>query len=72
VHRDLVHTGQWSEKLGEDYSWLMKLRAAGDYGGMREHVSEKDAQNSIAAARRILEAVRQARPDLFTDPQPAL
>lgn len=68
VHRDLVHTGRWSEDLGAAYSWLMKLRVAGDYGGMREHVSDSDAEKAIEAAMRILDSVHQAHPDLFPFP----
>jgi uncharacterized protein (UPF0332 family) len=40
VHRDLVLAGVWPRELGADYSFLHRLRDAGDYGG-EAHVSEK-------------------------------
>ena len=66
VHRDLVRTGIWSKPLGADYSFLHRLRKAGDYGGQM-HVSEKSAEEAVEAARRILEAVRNT----IHPPQPA-
>jgi uncharacterized protein (UPF0332 family) len=57
VHRDLVLTGLWPRERGADYSFLHRLRDAGDYGG-EVHVSEKSAGEAVAAAERILEAVR--------------
>jgi len=63
VHRDLVKAGRWAEALGKDYRSLRRLRATGDYGGL-EHVTAEDAQEAIKKARRILDAVRQACPQL--------
>lgn len=57
VHRDLVLAGVWPRELGADYSFLHRLRDAGDYGG-ETHVSEESAGEAIAAAGRILDAVR--------------
>lgn len=63
VHRDLVKTGQWPAERGEDYSFLLRLRETGDYGGSA-HVTDDEAIEAIAAARRILDLVRSAYPDL--------
>ena len=63
VHRDLVKEGLWAADLGTDYRELRRLRATGDYGGF-EHVEVRDAEDMIARAHRILEAVRQAHPEL--------
>lgn len=57
VHRDLVLAGIWPRDLGADYSFLHRLRDAGDYGG-ETHVSEESAAAAITAADRILDAVR--------------
>ena len=71
VHRDLVKAGAWSVELGQDYSSLVELREIGDYGGST-HVSEEDAKEAIETARRILEAVGRAFPQLeeFTPTEP--
>jgi uncharacterized protein (UPF0332 family) len=63
VHRDLVKAGPWPTERGEDYSFVLRLRETGDYGGSR-HVSADEAAEAIAAATRILEAVRCAHPEL--------
>jgi len=63
VHRDLVKAGRWPQELGTDYHFLYRLRTIGDYGGA-EHVSGDDAQQAIGKAERLLEAVRQACPEL--------
>ena len=63
VHRDLVQNGRWAPELGEDYSTLMSVRDIADYGGMRS-VSEDEARLALAAAKRILEAVRKMHPEL--------
>jgi uncharacterized protein (UPF0332 family) len=68
VHRDLVKAGVWSVELGEYYSYLRGTRARGDYGGI-EHVSRKDAEKALKAAERILKAVHEAHPDIFTYPE---
>ena len=64
VHRDLVKTGQWSPDLGADFSFLLRLRATGDYGGAA-HVSKEDAAEAVAASSHILGAVRDAHPAAF-------
>jgi uncharacterized protein len=66
VHRDLVKPGLWPVERGQDYSLLFELRSTGDYGGS-EHVSEEEAGEALEAARRILQIVRDAKPD-FTKP----
>ncbi|OGG51980.1 MAG: hypothetical protein A3F84_15290 [Candidatus Handelsmanbacteria bacterium RIFCSPLOWO2_12_FULL_64_10] len=66
VHRDLVHAGVWPVDLGKDYSFLLQLRETGDYGGPT-HVSGEEALESIEAARRILQAVRDTDPESFSE-----
>ena len=61
VHRDLVRPGHWPKELGADYSYLLRLRAKGDYGGL-EHVSESEAMEANQMAERILRAVCEAHP----------
>lgn len=68
VHRELVKPGHWPKGLGADYSYSLRLRTKGDYGGL-EHVSESEAEEAIQAVRRILRAVHEARPDVFSDPE---
>lgn len=63
VHRDLVKTGRWPIERGEDYSFLLRLRETGDYGGSR-HVSGDEADEAIAATKQIIELVRKAHPEL--------
>ena len=63
VHRDLVKTGRWPVGRGEDYSFLLRLRETGDYGGAM-HVGHDDAQEAINAAKRIIDHVRTMCPDL--------
>jgi uncharacterized protein (UPF0332 family) len=65
VHRDLVMTSRWTRELGQDYSSLLRARTQGDYGVV-EHVSEEEAEDAINAAGRILEAVHQANPGIFS------
>lgn len=62
VHRDLVLTGIWPKALGADYSFLHRLRNSGDYGG-ESHVSKENAESAVAAATRILDAVRKSLSD---------
>jgi uncharacterized protein (UPF0332 family) len=64
VHRDLVNQKLWSADLGEAFSELVRLRRTGDYGG-RIHVSSNDAEEAVNKARRILQAVHDAHPDVF-------
>ena len=64
VHRDLVQAGIWPKDLGAGYSRLVQLRARGDYGGTR-HVSAESAEEAIAIAARVLNAVARANPDSF-------
>jgi len=65
--RNLVKPGTWSTDLGEAFSWLVRLRGTGDYGG-RIHVPLSEAQEAVDKARRILQAVRDTSPDFFTKP----
>lgn len=70
VHRDLVNSGRWPTSLGEDYAFLLRLRATGDYGGGL-HMSEEEALTTVNAARRILSAVQNANSDLTPRLTPA-
>lgn len=63
VHRDLVKTGRWPAERGEDYSFLLRLRETGDYGGSR-HVTGDEAAEAIAAAKRILDLVGHTYPEI--------
>ena len=65
VHRDLVKAGPWSQALGREYARLVGLRNTGDYGGS-QHVSSRDAAESVEAAEQILQAVADAQPEIFT------
>jgi len=67
VHRDLVKTGRWPEKGGSDFSFLRRTRVRSDYEAI-EDISEDNAREALAAARRILERVHSAHPDLFPFP----
>jgi len=64
VHKELVHSGQWPKELGGDYDKLIELRETADYGAVL-HASAEEAAEAIARAKRILRAVREARPDIF-------
>jgi len=63
VHRDLVKPGIWPVELGVSYSELQALRHTGDYGVL-ERVAVEDARSALDMAGHILDAVRQAHPDL--------
>ena len=64
VHRDLVRSKTWSVELGAAFSWLVRLRRTGDYGGSM-HVSPDEAQEAVDKARSILQAVRTTGPESF-------
>ena len=66
VHRDVVKPGRWSTDVGAAYSWLSSLRQTGDYGGA-QHVSADEAREAVVRAQRVLDAVRDARSELFPD-----
>lgn len=67
IHRDLVHTGEWPEELGEAFDALWELRDIGDYG-VDIHVSSEDANLVIDNARWILEAVSRSHPQFANSP----
>jgi uncharacterized protein (UPF0332 family) len=58
VHRDLVRSGRWGRELGEAYTRLQQRRLTGDHGGYL-HVTVDEATEAVAAARRIIDAVRE-------------
>ena len=62
VHRDLVHAQTWSVELGAAFSWLVRLRRTGDYGGSM-HVSLDEAQEAVDKAYSILHAVQITSPE---------
>lgn len=63
VHRELVRGGTWPAELGKTYDALLELRATGDYGGLQQ-VSPNGAMDAVAMARRVLDAVKGACPEL--------
>jgi uncharacterized protein (UPF0332 family) len=63
VHRDLVKAGEWDAQIGRDFDFLLDLRETGDYGGVA-HVSSGSAGTAVESARRILNAVLLATPEL--------
>ena len=67
VHKDLVHAGRWTDSLGDDYDNLPRLREIADYGVLK-HAEPDDAEGALECAERILNAVHDARPDLFVLP----
>ena len=65
VHRDLVKPGLWHERLGEGYTQLMKLRYTGDYG-VGQRVLSEDAEEAVNTADKILRAIVELKPEVFT------
>ena len=65
VHRNLVKAGHWPSQPGADYTFPRRLRTTGDYGGAI-HVSSEDAVEALQVARRILQTVHQAHPEVFS------
>ena len=52
----------WSEAVRPAFSWLVRLRRTGDYGGSM-HVSLDEAQDAVDKALRILQAARMTSPE---------
>ena len=71
VHRDLVKTGILKAEVGQDYDFLFRARNTADYGA-EAYISEEEAEETVAAARRILARIHQTNPDLFSDPDKLL
>jgi uncharacterized protein (UPF0332 family) len=71
VHRDLVQAKTWSVDLGASFSWLVRLRRTGDYGGSM-HVSPDEAKEAVDKARSILQAVRTVSPESLPPIEEAL
>ena len=65
LHRDVIKAGRWSVERGEDYALLLQLRDTGDYGG-GIHVSSEEATEAVEACHRILLAVQEISPELFS------
>jgi uncharacterized protein (UPF0332 family) len=68
VHRDLIHTGRWPADLGKAYSDLAALRVDADYTGPSVTITK--ANDAIAKAEQILQAVRLVYPHLAPTPPP--
>lgn len=58
VHQKFVKTGKMDKEFGKKLDWLFELRGIGDYGETR-HVSQKDAQKAIEAAKTFVRAVKE-------------
>jgi len=58
VHQHFNKTGRIPRSLSDDLKLLNELRIIGDYGEM-QHVPEKEAVKAIAAAKRLVEALRK-------------
>jgi uncharacterized protein (UPF0332 family) len=63
VHRDLVRPGRWPAELGDAFSDVARFRIKGDYDVLTD-VGASDAQECFEKAARIVQAVREAIPDL--------
>jgi len=63
VHRDLVRAGRWSEDLGTAFGELHRLRMTADYD-VSTFPSVEEAQEAVRQAKMIVEAVRDACPEL--------
>jgi hypothetical protein len=57
-----VQAKTWSVDLGASFSWRVRLRRTGDYGGSM-HVSPDEAKEAVDKARSILQAVRTVSPE---------
>jgi len=58
VHQHFIKPGRLPRSLGEDLRLLNELRLIGDYGEI-QHVPAAEARKAIAAARRLVEALRK-------------
>jgi hypothetical protein len=52
----------WNKAVWSSFSWLVRLRRTGDYGGSM-HVSLDEAQEAVDKARRILQDVWTTSPE---------
>jgi uncharacterized protein (UPF0332 family) len=66
VHRDLVHSGRLPPEFGESYSWLLRMRQTGDYGG-ETHVGPAEATEAIRRAQAVLDGVQTASDETLPD-----
>lgn len=64
IHKELVHTGRWTNELGAEYDKLLALREIADYGVVKNATLE-EATEALASAERIVKAVHEEKPDLF-------
>ena len=63
-HQHLVKTKRLADELGKEYDQLLELRGKADYG-VTEHATPEEVVAALSAARRILQAVHDAHPDVF-------
>jgi uncharacterized protein (UPF0332 family) len=59
LHRDLIKTGRWPERLGVAYDFLMEMRETGDYGGPAR-VTAEDAKKAVDLAQNLIDAASAA------------
>lgn len=64
VHRELVRDREWPAEIRAFFSFLMKLRETGDYGG-EAHVSAEQAIEAIEKAGAVVRAVASRAPEPF-------
>jgi uncharacterized protein (UPF0332 family) len=64
INRELVKSGRWSPELGKMYSFILKLRSTGDYGG-EAHVFPGEAKEAVAGCLQVLHAVHDVAPEEF-------
>lgn len=55
VHRDLVHTGRWTEEIGRCFDRLLEWRGTSDYD-FGNRYTEEEAQEAIQRARTVMAA----------------
>jgi uncharacterized protein (UPF0332 family) len=57
LHKDLIKAGKLDQELGKNYDYLMDLREAGDYGGVRLLTVEA-ATLAVRKASEFLDAIK--------------
>ena len=55
IHKHFVRTGRLEPEHGRAIDWLFELRNIGDYGET-EHVTDEQAREALATAKRFVEA----------------
>jgi len=57
IHKQFIKTGKLEKRFGKDLNWLFELRSVGDYG-VTVHVPQQEAEQSIEAPCRFVQAVQ--------------